>query len=193
MLPMLLLLLFLLLSTGAGGFSICGFQSAASRPTRLRLQHRRPATPGGARPDVGQQEREQPPPVRVQSMDYTTLLRVGGELRRRLVPGRVENAVQPDDYRCVCDGSYTHGHTHVGVGGQGQAPLSRNIGAALRYPVLSPLIHTHTSLMLQIRSLEGLDWLVLSWHPEAARVTLLQPSRSAYGGQEKEGKCVTGD
>lgn len=37
--------------------------------------------------------------VRVQTMDYTTLLRVGGELRRRLLPGRVENAVQPDDYR----------------------------------------------------------------------------------------------
>jgi hypothetical protein len=35
-------------------------------------------------------------------MDYTTLLRVAGELRRRLLPGRVENAVQPDDYRCVC-------------------------------------------------------------------------------------------
>lgn len=33
--------------------------------------------------------------------------------------------------------------------------------------------------MLQIRSLEGLDWLVLSWHPEAARVTLQ--------GQQKEG------
>lgn len=44
--------------------------------------------------------------VRVQTMDYTTLLRVGGELRRRLLPGRVENAVQPDDYRCVFKYTY---------------------------------------------------------------------------------------
>lgn len=48
--------------------------------------------------------------MRVQSMDYTTLLRVGGELRRRLVPGRVENALQPDDYRYACCGSRVHIH-----------------------------------------------------------------------------------
>ena len=54
-------------------------------------------------------------------------------------------------------------------------------------PFLLPHIHTH-SLMLQIRSLGGLDWLLLSWHSEAARVSLLRPTWSAQQQQYRDGK-----
>ncbi len=40
--------------------------------------------------------------------------------------------------------------------------------------------------MLQIRSLGGLDWLLLSWHPEAARVSLLRPTRAEQQFQDKK-------
>ncbi len=114
--PFPFLLVFFLLPSVAAAFVAAPGQRWWRRPSIAgRLIHSNPNTPNArclllqARPATSpeQQPHQQAPlpsqdrVVKLQTMDYTTLLRVGGELRRRLLPGRVENAVQPDDYRCV--------------------------------------------------------------------------------------------
>jgi hypothetical protein len=64
-----------------------------------------------------------------QTVDYTTLLLVTREMTPRLVPGRLEQAIQTDD----------------------------------------------STLLLQFKSFTGLSWVLISWHPESARVAL-EPS-----------------